>query len=83
MPAAGVAHGVTAARFLYYRDGAPAAVEFSYSDAHLAAYEEPTELTALAADASNPTWPQRVADIRKIPVELGKFKWSLHRLRWP
>ena len=46
----------------------PAGPDLVYSADLIAAYQEPTELTALAADASNPTWAQRIADIRKIPV---------------
>ena len=46
----------------------PAGLYLVYSADLIAAYQEPTELTALAADASNPTWAQRIADIRKIPV---------------
>ena len=49
---------------------APAAVEFSYSDAHLAAYEEPTELTALAQLDTHPKWRKwmgRIVAIRNIP----------------
>ena len=49
---------------------APAAVEFSYSDAHRAAYEEPTELTALAQLDTHPKWRKwmgRIVAIRNIP----------------
>ena len=49
---------------------APAAVEFSYSDAHRAAYEEPTELTALMQQDTPPKWRKwmaRIAAIHNIP----------------
>ena len=39
-----------------------------YSREHVESYVEPTELTILAADGTNPAWPARIAAIRAIPL---------------
>ena len=49
---------------------APDAVEFPYIDAHMAAYEGPTELTALMQQDTHPKWRKwmaRIAVIHNIP----------------
>ena len=39
-----------------------------YSREHVESYVEPTELTILAADGTNPAWHARIAAIRAIPL---------------
>ena len=48
----------------------PEPAGFVFTAAHLAAYEEPTELTALARMEGHPKWRKwmaRIGTIRKIP----------------
>ena len=46
---------------------APEGPDLVYSPELVNEYVEPTELTALAIDAANPAWAERIAFIRKIP----------------
>ena len=41
--------------------------ELIFTQEHANSYVEPAELTAIAMDASNPVWADRIASIRRNP----------------